>query len=41
MEDHGFRSELRVVVSDSDQFIVAEVSFDGENWVLVKGDERI
>ena len=37
MEDHGFRSELRVVVSDLDQFIVVKVSFDGKNWVLIKG----
>jgi len=41
IEDHGFRSDLRVVSSDADQLILVEVSNDAQNWELCEREDRI
>ncbi len=41
IEDHGFRSDLRIVSSDSDQPIAVEVSNDGKDWELCEREDKI
>jgi hypothetical protein len=41
IEDHGFRSDLRVVSSNSDQSLAVEVSNDGKDWELCEREDKI
>ena len=41
IEDHGFRSDLRVVGGDADQSIAVEVSNDKQNWVACEREDAI
>ncbi|MFT4815009.1 MAG: hypothetical protein ACI80L_002400 [Pseudohongiellaceae bacterium] len=41
IEDHGFRSDLRVVCSNSDLSIAVEVSNDGKDWELCEREGKI
>ncbi len=41
IEDHGFRSDLRVVGGDSDQAIAVEVSNDKQDWVACEREDKI
>lgn len=41
IEDHGFRSDLRIVTSNSDQSIEVEVSNDGIDWELCEREDKI
>ncbi|MFT7472735.1 MAG: hypothetical protein ACI8XU_002639 [Kiritimatiellia bacterium] len=41
IEDHGFRSDLRVMSSSSDQSIAVEVSNDCKDWELCEREDKI
>lgn len=41
IEDHGFRSDLRIIGSDTDQHIDVDVSNDGETWEACEREEKI
>lgn len=41
IEDHGFRSDLRVVSSNSDESIAVEVSNDCKGWELCEREDKI
>jgi hypothetical protein len=41
IEDHGFRSDLRIVSSNSDQSIAVEVSNDRKDWELCEREDKI
>ena len=41
IEDHGFRSDLRIVSSNSDQSIAVEVSNDGKDWEPCEREDKI
>lgn len=41
IEDHGFRSDLRIVGSDTGQIIGVEVSNDTQNWELCEREDKI
>lgn len=41
IEDHGFRSDLRIVSSDANQTIVVEVGNDKQSWELCEREEKI
>lgn len=41
IEDHGFRSDLRIESSDTQQAVVVEVSNDGRSWEPCEREENI
>lgn len=41
IEDHGFRSDLRVVGGDANEAIAVEVSNDGKDWVACEREDQI
>ena len=41
IEDHGFRSDLRVVSSNSDQSLAVRVSNDARSWELCEPEDKI
>ena len=41
IEDHGFRSDLRIMSSNTDQIIGVEVSNDKQNWVACEREDKI
>ncbi|MBL4573370.1 MAG: hypothetical protein JKY40_08440 [Gammaproteobacteria bacterium] len=41
IEDHGFRSDLRIESSNSDQSIAVDVSNDGKNWESCEREDKI
>ena len=41
IEDHGFRSDLRIIGDNADQVIAVEVSNDKQNWVVCDREEEI
>ncbi len=41
LEDHGFRSDLRIIGGDADQAIAVDVSNDKQNWVACEREDKI
>lgn len=41
IEDHGYRSDLRIVSSNTDQTIAVEVSNDAQNWEPCEREDKI
>tara|TARA_B110000858_G_scaffold198281_1_gene263724 strand:- start:28335 stop:29255 length:921 start_codon:yes stop_codon:yes gene_type:complete len=41
IEDHGYRSDLRIVSSNTDQTIAVEVSNDAQNWESCEREDKI
>lgn len=41
LEDHGFRSDLRIIRGNAEQPITVEVSNDKQNWQLCFQDEKL